>query len=464
MTMAAEGTAAMNRQFAIFAIGFSERTQQVLQMMLERFGDLQYALAPLDRAEILLVNGDIPSVKEAVDAIRAQRPCPAVVLCTRERTDIPDAHCLLNPISARAFMDILQLVAARLQPALAPAGNAAAETAAEAAAEAAAERREAVMPEAMPEAAMPEAPVFPAPPRPRMPPPGPAAEGKSPKSKDREKTGGGTPAAAGLLEKELGGLDNRGRYLRDIDLNDAKQVAGLYFNPRGYLCEYLREILSANRDAAVAVEVTIGTRRLILDFARNRWYGQLDEEALHRLCLEPLEFAPEIRVMDDWQPNGMEHRGHSEWTLAQAGFSNDRQPVDKQRSFRAEFILAQIGLWCSRGSLPKGVDLHATLSLRHWPNLPGLPRTYGAMQIAALWMQSPCSLANTVERTGLQQRHVFAFYAICHALNLFVDEAADGEAQPDAAPAAAAKKKPATTLGFLRNLMKAVWRSDDKNE
>lgn len=436
-----EATPQTARCFALFAIGFSERSLDMLKMVIARYGTPQFRFefAPADEVEILLANGDIFNVASTVGRIREQRPCPTVVLSARPREDIPDTYRLLNPLSPHAFMGTLHGIAASLLEHD--------------------KDRDRTGQAASPP---PEAPPLFT--HTAHPPSATAAKKTAAPEAATDTAWSAEPSAvrrnaahtAKLLEQDLSPLDNRGGHLHNIDLNNPEQVNGIYFNPDGFLYQYLSDALRAMNGEAGVLEIVIDGQRLVLDFVRNRWSGQFDEQALRGLCLTPLHSRPDIRLLAEL-PAETQFRGHPELISAQTDFSTNQHAIHSLRTFRAEFILAQIGLWCAHGHLPRGTDLHRPVRLRHWPNIMCLPRTHGAMQLAALWMQAPCSLAQTVERTGLLQRHVFAFYVICDALNLFAEPPADtptaAEPQPD--------QKQAAGRGFLRRLLQTVWRPDN---
>ncbi len=405
------------QRFSLFAIGFSDRTQGMLRAVLERFQEPGYAFvfAPMGSVEILIVNGDMPNVLGSVSRIRAERSCPVVILATRERDDIPDAECLTNPLSPRAFLDALKRAADRLRLAQI----------------------------AVPAHGGDAVPV--------QFDPGAGLQGIA--------------TAATRMESGLGELDYRGGYLRDIDFSNPEHVQSLYFNAEGYLSHHLKSAIRGLGDGPGIIELQINGNALVVDLVHNRWGGAFDEQALQGLCLAPLYANPEVRRLAA-PPRGMQIQGRVEKVYGQADFSQTQHLIASHRTRRAEFILAQIGLWCARGHLPAGTDLNAPLRLRYWPNLPHLPRTLGAMQIAAIWMQSPCSLIETVRRTGLQQRHVFAFFVICDTLGLF-EASVDNAAAATASRVQGTKKRRgekipgASNRGFLQRLLAKVWRAGE---
>ncbi|WP_157236196.1 hypothetical protein [Chitiniphilus shinanonensis] len=429
------------RCFSLFAVGFSERTQSMLKTVLDRHQapPHKFVFAPAADAEILIVNGDFPHASGVVHRIRNERACSVVVFGRLWRSDIPDAEYLANPLSPGAFLETLRRIADRIhQPAMVK------------------DEEKVQVARTLP-ASPPRAGCFPL--RVRGTPAETNGMGGSAASMPHPRFNLGRAAAH--MEHDLGRLDFRG-FLRDADFSDAEQVSSLYLNLDGYLVHHIKQALAARIDEPAIVELLINGQSLVLDLEQNRWGGEFNMQALHRLCLAPLYTRPRVRRLAAF-PSGTRVQGRAEQVQGQIDFSEGTQVIDSYRTYRAEFIVAQIGLWCARGHLPGGTRLHVPVRLRHWPNLPNLPRSLGAMQIAALWMQSRCSLLQTVERTALPQRHVFAFYVICDSLGLLEHAPGDcadaGIARP-AAPAIgndAADFDRAAQRGFLQRLLEKVW-------
>ncbi len=433
----------------IFAVGFGVRLLAMLKAILERYGEKEFALSPAEEADILLVNGDILDIAAVVQKLRATRLLPAIVVSTQSRQDIPDALSLLSPLTAQSLLgalrDVAQAIETRIgdpvlgaSPAVKPPPVTVPHVAAPSERASTQEQYAGTGKNA----------VLGGKPTTGMVPPSSTENGGSASR---------AVHAARQLENELGSPDNRGGLLHDVDLRDPAQLERVYFNPAGFLSEYLRGALNSE-NAPRIIELTVDDKLLVFDFIRNRWGGDLNEQELSALCLRPLLSSPDIRFLDELSGE-MRAGGRDETVAAQTDFSRSRHSIPLHRTQRAEFVLAQIGLWCTRGHLPKGTDVHAPLFLRYWPNLPQLPRTPGAMRIAALWAQRPCSLAKVVELTGLPQRHVFAFYAICDALCLFVKRPTTSIVTPSARAESESlpAREPAATHGFLRRLLQKIW-------
>ncbi len=442
--------------YRICALNFSSRTQAMLKMVLDRYGDNRFSFSSLAESELLLINGDAPDVINETLEARTSHPCPVIVLSTTQRSDIQDAVCLLNPISPKLLIEALnQQLEKNRQPR--------------------AHETPTITKEKKVESLL------------KSPPPLP------PELHTNSQRFSFTPAeieaaraewqhtretlkiqklgqAASVLEHDRGSPDNRGGFLRDVNLEDPKQLRRIYFQPEGTLAGLLRKMLLSVSDHSSLLDVSINGKQLIFDFALNRWGGDYDEQQLRAVSLGALPRTLGVRWIprEEFTRKKLHRQDALEMVVAQATPSK-MQPIPDHRKQRAEFILAQIGLWCAHGRLPEGTDINAPLRLRYWPNMPHLPRTPGAMRIAALWMQKPSSLIGTLQLTGMTQREVFAFYVICHTLNLLSLERSKDASTLPAIPEGGNITEPSfpqktvAEKSFLRRLMNRVWSSGEEN-
>ena len=81
-------------------------------------------------------------------------------------------------------------------------------------------------------------------------------------------------------------------------------------------------------------------------------------------------------------------------------------------------LLWELALWAARGRIPFGVPFDAPVRLLRWPNLTRLALTPDAIRIAGLWSGHPTSLLLSARALQVPQRHVFAFFSACRALDL----------------------------------------------
>lgn len=116
----------------------------------------------------------------------------------------------------------------------------------------------------------------------------------------------------------------------------------------------------------------------------------------------------------------------------------------------ADYLLWKMSLWTARGRLPQETNLEKNVILLHWPNFTRLVVTPYALQIAALWLEKPLSLLETVRLLDIPQRYVFSFYSASYALNLAFLERREG------ARALEAEKKPLPQAHTKRGLLKRL--------
>jgi len=81
-------------------------------------------------------------------------------------------------------------------------------------------------------------------------------------------------------------------------------------------------------------------------------------------------------------------------------------------------FLWKTAILTSHGRVPIGTDVHAPVILSRWPNFTRLMITPHALQITALWADTPCSLLETADLLQIPQRYVFSLYSAMVALNL----------------------------------------------
>ncbi len=89
---------------------------------------------------------------------------------------------------------------------------------------------------------------------------------------------------------------------------------------------------------------------------------------------------------------------------------------DVQLQIELEAFLWKLALYTYRGYLPEGVNVHKPVYLKYWPNLTRLEPTPNAMRIASLLNRQPVALAFIVRILNIPQKHVFNFYAAANAI------------------------------------------------
>ncbi|MET0065968.1 MAG: hypothetical protein ABW076_06450 [Candidatus Thiodiazotropha sp.] len=181
----------------------------------------------------------------------------------------------------------------------------------------------------------------------------------------------------------------------DIDPQDPRQLARVYYNPDHYLQGHIQQALNLavryHKNVSVegpwpAMDLMIDSRTLLID---------ANERQIRPFCTVPdTTLEVPLRVHDHHHPDS------------------------GRQGYPVTAFLWQLALWASRGRLPAGTSLTQPIYLRHWPNFTRLQVTPHALAIAALWAKQPRSLIDTARGLQIPQRYVFAFYSAAKALQL----------------------------------------------
>lgn len=424
-------------------IGFGSRSVALFEMVLDRHGKNDFVISMAGSPDIILVNGDAPGIVETVKKVQETQSIITVEISARECTEISSTFRLRNPVAPQSLVDALhaakKIIAKRSIPPVVSKSIISGWIT-------------------------------------KKPPPVSLSSvdgGAEINHEEHKITHGAKKTAAPVkntgvakqqgvshiknparqIEGEFGVPDGMAGHLRDIDLNDPAQLDYVYFNSDGFLYECLRgRMASVSRPDIF--DLTIGDKNLVFDLVRNRWAGNLDGAALKRLCLGALPHPPVIRILHEF-PSDIHVSRRDEAMSAHGERHHEQKIIPLKQTQRADFILAQIGLWCSRGRLPKDIGLDEKLSLKHWPNMPQLPHIEGAIQVAALWARNPCSLKEIIKITTLPQRNVFSFYAVCSILGLLARHGKAAAEEPSPA------RREVAAPGFMRRLLKNLWRHGD---
>jgi len=97
---------------------------------------------------------------------------------------------------------------------------------------------------------------------------------------------------------------------------------------------------------------------------------------------------------------------------------NDRIAEQASGLYDLESFVWTSSLLSTQGLLPRELDPHKQVGLRHWPSLTRLEQFPHVMPIAALWSVSANSAFEVASSLNVPQRYVFSFYNAAHALGL----------------------------------------------
>ncbi len=186
----------------------------------------------------------------------------------------------------------------------------------------------------------------------------------------------------------------------DIDLSDEAALTALYFEPKRYFLSYVQQALNTAKDKHIAVKLTGLGQTLILCPCSNSIYSSKSDTSLRSLCVVALYDNYQVEEVDsnceEMDNTALEKKLNSDDTLKQ-------QTIEQ--------FLWKIILWTARGRLPEGTDLDQRFQLDNWPNLTRLVTTPYAFRITAYWMNKSCTLRETLDELGLEQRYVFSLYS-----------------------------------------------------
>ena len=181
--------------------------------------------------------------------------------------------------------------------------------------------------------------------------------------------------------------------MSDIDVRDPAQRERASYHAGNYLqglFESARRFARENGTAAALLHRQ--DRILTLNANGHSYTTSLDRRSLRSLALIPL-------VRQDFRIVVGSAREDGPWHPATP-------------------LLWELALWAARGRIPFGVPFDAPVRLLRWPNLTRLALTPDAIRIAGLWSGHPTSLLLSARALQVPQRHVFAFFSACRALDL----------------------------------------------
>lgn len=196
--------------------------------------------------------------------------------------------------------------------------------------------------------------------------------------------------------------------LEDEAYEDPLHRNRIFYQPGDFLQGVLMKALSRSRHEHVPVRIEGLGPALVVDAAKRSIHTRMREQMLRSMCRLPLGNRPlDFHLLEapvEIEADAMHHA--------------------------LEPLLWNVTLWCARGRVPQGTDLHAPVRL--YPldptRLPPLPN---GLRIARLWLQEKTSLLETPARLDLHFRNVFSFYSAADTLGyvehhpeqqLFADE------------------------------------------
>ncbi len=240
------------------------------------------------------------------------------------------------------------------------------------------------------------------------------------------------PALAASLVVDKASVEETCGHAEDIDLDDAAALGTRTWSGQGFLEGYAREAVHMLRERRCPVELA-GLPRPMFFLPDGRVYVGHSDRALRSLCV--VHVNQRITRVDPVDS------GRVQRTVRENSVSYRTQDI--------ESVLWNISLWTARGRLPAGTDVHQQAQLRRWPNLTRNLQIPYAMPIAALWHQSPHSIAEICTILDIPQRFVFSFYSAARGIGILNAVSGSTAAAP-ARPVAVARES------LLRRIFKRI--------
>ncbi|MFN6962109.1 MAG: hypothetical protein ACK4N6_07695, partial [Rhodocyclaceae bacterium] len=220
----------------------------------------------------------------------------------------------------------------------------------------------------------------------------------------------------------------------DIDCNDETQVSRLFLPVDGRLLATLQAALTQAKTGERTIAVRYKESSLAVFQPRGRAViVPVSDNVLQRSS--QVVFSGNALILDKLHAHEVPRPG----------------PV----AVHPDVLIWKVAAWTYRGRLPVGLHPNQRVYLRHWPNLTRLLALPDAMRIAALLNEQPMSMSRLAEALKIPQRHVFAFCACAHAIDLLgvAKRAADHLIEPPPAPPAHGER---LFLGRLMHYLKGL--------
>jgi len=184
----------------------------------------------------------------------------------------------------------------------------------------------------------------------------------------------------------------------DIDPKDPQQTKKAQFDPRKFLVARVLRAFHLAEEKGKSVSLKHDRGSISLFPGDRRALVWMQNRHLRSLAVLPVDDEKLSVSVLDAGPDG-------------AFDQNDPQ-------YDLDALVWKLTLMASRGRFPVGVDPHAPVTLKHWPNLSRLQSFPHALRIAALWSRESLSLLETAKELDIPQRYVFAFYSAASMIGL----------------------------------------------
>lgn len=387
----------------IAVLGMDSRTENLFRMFFRGPCQNRAMVVGSETPEATLIDLDVPQGAKLFEQHRSRYPQQPVILLSINPPAEADAHTILvkKPAQAQAMLAAItrtqELVAAVRQPRSAAQAE----------------------PSAEPEEAKPAMKVVTRP---------VANEGSAQR-------------AASLLNEQV--FKSYLGHRDDIDPQDPKQLATLFYNPREFLQGHVHSAweVAVTRDLPTRLETPW---RSISFFPDQRMiHVAADEAQLRAVCGIPFRNIVSMDV-------GMDGR-QSLSNVKTITADEAKSLLESEHLVSLESFLWKIALLTSKGRIPDAVDPLRPIQLKRWPNMTRITLPPHAMRIAALLHDSPMTPFQAAQRLGIRQQYVFAFFSAAYALGL-ISQPAEG-VRPATASTQPAKPAAAEKVSLFKKIL-----------
>jgi hypothetical protein len=275
--------------------------------------------------------------------------------------------------------------------------------------------------------------------------PQPAAEDDKPAMKVVTRpvaTEGSAQRAATLLNEQV--FKSYLGHRDDVDPNDPKQIATLFYNPREYMQGHVHSAweVAVTRDQPTRLETPW---RAISFFPEQRLvHFAADEAQLRAVCGIPFRNIVSLDV-------GMDGR-QSLSNVKTIAPDDVKALLESDQVTPLETFLWKVALLTSKGRIPDAVDPLRPIQLKRWPNMTRITLPPHAMRIAAILHDSPMTPFQAAQKLGIRQQYVFAFFSAAYALGL-ISQPAEVVRTAAAAPAQPAKAVGTEKVSLFKKIL-----------
>lgn len=190
----------------------------------------------------------------------------------------------------------------------------------------------------------------------------------------------------------------------DIDYNDSNQWPRASYQLDAYFLGIVQSAINKARQEDKALMLSFKKISMVLLPKSNEIWCDADNDSLKALTDKKLEQSPD-QVYE-----------LTALALAESLYTGNDIAMDKFWDMDA--LLWKLACWTSKGRFPDFLDYDQPIFLKSWPNFTRLLNTPHALQISALLIERPRTLANIVRVLNIKAQYVFVFISAACTVGL----------------------------------------------